>query len=306
MAHCSQNPLNSNCSCNPVVGSSDLARVFDPESQNYICCGTVPFKVSGTDLPSFIQSIPESTGICAPWWSKYATGEAPVSEIIKLTELLQVQDHISSVMKPAVISSDRKTSTCALGRVPRRAKMPNINKGTPYLDLVVCTSQGSELSANPDFNKTGITTYFIDGCSKTDNICTLTAPIALSNNNTIDAISTKPVKPSVAAAVAVGTSSDTVAATGSSSDTAAATGTEVTREQVTKPFIRLTSPLTGRDLTSAETNMVLGIILSLIALVIIVGLMFYMFSGRGSEHENPFSNNQPYQMPYGQPAMYNY
>jgi hypothetical protein len=300
MSSCSENPFDSNCICSSTVGSD--GKVYDPATQTFHCCGHVPFNITGTNLPTYIDSIPEAaTPYCSAWWDQYRTaGSAPYGEKAKLATILSRQEHISSVFTPAVVDTAAKTITCATGTVPRWASFKNPNKGEATIPMLVCTSIAPELASNVDFIASGASTYKIKTCTNsTANVCAFTGSGKVEAfTDSVDVLD-------------AGTTSILPAVMPVRAQTSLAQDKPAAKF---KDLLRLTSPFTGQTLSKSTTTIVAVVVSIIILLIIGYAVYYYMRQKKklvavaepNSGYPPQFQSNpngmlgQPPHDPYGQ------
>lgn len=167
MANCSESPLLDNCNCSSKFGPGSNTKVYDMESQQYLCCGNkVPYDMA-TLLTSHSGNLIDAAASaddtrCVNWWhtnidptkQNAVTGAGPTQAKL---DAVQHMANISAAFPPPSIDGKTNTYSCTgkvsslsgLHTVPRYLSFKNPNAGENYTELVACVPHDDSKSSTP-------------------------------------------------------------------------------------------------------------------------------------------------------------
>ena len=179
MANCSESPLLDNCTCSSKFGPGSNTKVYDMESQQYLCCGNrIPYNMASliaSNGGNLIDAAASADDIrCNNWWhtnvdptqQNAVVGAGPTQSKL---DRVQHMANISEAFPPPSIDGKTNTYSCVgkisslsnLHTVPRYVSFRNPNAGENYTELVSCVPH--------DDTKTGAPYNFLNGTTFNNN-----------------------------------------------------------------------------------------------------------------------------------------
>jgi hypothetical protein len=191
MANCSESPLLDNCTCSSKFGAGNNTKLFDMDTQQYLCCGNkIPYDMAtrlvnnGGNLVNAAAAADDTR--CDAWWhtnvnSSQQVGVTGAGPTQSKLDAVQHMANISGAFPPPSIDGKTNLYSCigkvssvsGLHTVPRYLSFRNPNAGENYTEMVACVPHDDSKANAPynfltgtSFNNTEEFAIFtITGCS---------------------------------------------------------------------------------------------------------------------------------------------
>lgn len=166
MASCNESALDTNCTCSSKFGPGVNTKLYDYETQEYLCCGKVGYDLHTAVLNNNNSLLEAAAAMddprCTDWWlgSLDPTYQAAVagagpstSKVTALTHLATLSEAFPSAEidgKTGEYKCDGKVSGLSnLATVPRYLAYRNPDAGPNYVESVVCVPYDATAPTTP-------------------------------------------------------------------------------------------------------------------------------------------------------------
>lgn len=178
MSSCNENSLDVLCTCSSKFAPGDSTKIYDTESQEYVCCGKI--KYDAAKAMETASSAKEAGALmddprCNSWWNSTSVKKPNAFKL----ESVELQAKISGHFPPPNIKADGTYSCEGVkssnnltvpNTVPKYITYLNPNSGDKYIDTISCVPRGTiqdpyaSLKNTPFSNEEDFAIFNIVGC----------------------------------------------------------------------------------------------------------------------------------------------